>query len=149
MNFCSKQLLNESIFDWHVISEEKKVAEVATGGVLLKKEFLEISPNLQENACAIVSFLIKLQASVLQLYLKRNSGTGFFLWILRNLWEHFFNSAPPRHCIYSSYPFNIVRGMLICFRWKTMFIFIIWVRTTSNCIYTRSFKQELFAVSVG
>ena len=115
----------------------------------IKKKLLKISQNSQEKTCAIVSFLIKLQASVLQLYLKRNSGTGFFLWILRNLWEHFFNNAPPGHCIYSSYPFNIVRGMLICFRWKTMFLFIIWVRTTSNCMYTRSFKQELFAVSVG
>ena len=34
----------------------------ATGGVLLKKVFLEISQNSQENICARVSFLIKLQA---------------------------------------------------------------------------------------
>ena len=33
-----------------------------TGGVLLKKVFLEISQNSQENTCARVSFLIKLQA---------------------------------------------------------------------------------------
>ena len=31
------------------------------------------------NTCARVSFLIKLQASGLQLYLKRDSGTGVFL----------------------------------------------------------------------
>ena len=39
-----------------------KSAEVATGGVLYKKVFLEISQNSQENKCARVSFLIKLQA---------------------------------------------------------------------------------------
>ena len=67
-----------------------------------KKVFLEISENSQENACARVSFLIKLQPSYfpvfglnteiygvnlseykkirdLQLYLKRDSGTGVFL----------------------------------------------------------------------
>ena len=72
-----------------------------------KKVFLEISENSQENACARVSFLIKLQPSYfpvfglnteiygvnlseykkirdLQLYLKRDSGTGVFLRILRN-----------------------------------------------------------------
>ena len=35
--------------------------------------------NLQENTCVRVSFLIKLL-----LYLKRNSSTGVFLWMLRN-----------------------------------------------------------------
>ena len=34
----------------------------------VKKVFLEISQNSQENICAGVSFLIKLQASGLQLY---------------------------------------------------------------------------------
>ena len=37
-------------------------SEAATGGVLSEKVFLEISQNLQENTCARVSFLIKLQA---------------------------------------------------------------------------------------
>ena len=36
--------------------------EAAIGGVLQKKVFLEISQDLQENTCAWVSFLIKLQA---------------------------------------------------------------------------------------
>ena len=47
--------------------------EAATGGVLLKKVFLKISHNSQENICVRVSFLIKLQ----------DSGTGVFLWILQ------------------------------------------------------------------
>ena len=34
----------------------------ATGGVLLEKVFVEITQNSQENNCARVSFLIKLQA---------------------------------------------------------------------------------------
>ena len=42
--------------------------EAATEGVLQKKVFLEISQNSQENTCARVSFLMKLQASGLQLY---------------------------------------------------------------------------------
>ena len=36
--------------------------EAAAGGILSKKLFLEISQNSQENNCARVSFLIKLQA---------------------------------------------------------------------------------------
>ena len=39
----------------------KNNPEAATGGVLCKKLFLEISQNSQENTCARVSFLIKLQ----------------------------------------------------------------------------------------
>ena len=41
-------------------------AEAATRCVLQKKVFLEISQNSQENTCARVSFLIKLQASGLR-----------------------------------------------------------------------------------
>ena len=36
-------------------------SEAATGGVLLKKLFLKMLQNSQENPCARVSFLIKLQ----------------------------------------------------------------------------------------
>ena len=43
-------------------------SEAATKGVLRKKVFLKISQNWQENTCARGSFLIKLQASDLQLY---------------------------------------------------------------------------------
>ena len=42
----------------------------------VKRVFLKISQNSQENSCARVSFPIKLQASGLQLYLKRDSGIG-------------------------------------------------------------------------
>ena len=42
--------------------------EAATRGVLYEKVFLEIKLNSQENICARISFLIKLQAWGLQLY---------------------------------------------------------------------------------
>ena len=52
-----------------------------------KKVFLQILQNSQESTCPKVSFLIKLQVLGLQLHLKRDSGTGVFLWILRNFKE--------------------------------------------------------------
>ena len=45
--------------------------EAATRGVLSGKEFLEISQNSQENTCARVPFLIKLQAAPATLLKKR------------------------------------------------------------------------------
>ena len=50
----------------------------------VKKVFLKFSQNSQGNACARVSFLLKLQPGGLQLYLKRDSDTSVFPWILRN-----------------------------------------------------------------
>ena len=47
----------------------------------VKKVFLEISQNSQENTCARASVLVKLHAYA---YWKRDSGTGVFLWILQN-----------------------------------------------------------------
>ena len=49
-------------------SIEKKTYRSSRPQVFCKKVFLEISQNSQENTCARVSFLIKLQASGLQLY---------------------------------------------------------------------------------
>ena len=37
-----------------------RISNAATGGVLWKKEVLEISQNSQENTCARASFIIKL-----------------------------------------------------------------------------------------
>ena len=42
----------------------------------LKKVYLEISQNSQENTCATVSFLIKLQACN---FIKKETGTVVFL----------------------------------------------------------------------
>ena len=45
-------------------TQETLKSEAATTGVLCKTVFFEISQNSQENTCARVSFLIKLQASM-------------------------------------------------------------------------------------
>ena len=45
-----------------------QAAEAATGGSLQEKVFLEISQNSQENTCARVSILIKLQPATLLKY---------------------------------------------------------------------------------
>ena len=50
-----------------------KVAEAVAQRCSVKKVLLEISQNSQENICARVSFLIKLQAE------KRDSGWGVFM----------------------------------------------------------------------
>ena len=57
---------------WHF----NKFLEVATGGVLQEKEFLEISQNSQENIYARVSVLIKLQARE-QLFYRAPLGDCF------------------------------------------------------------------------
>ena len=45
----------------------------------VKKVFIVILQNSQENTCARVSSLLKLQASGLQLYQKGDCGAGVFL----------------------------------------------------------------------
>ena len=44
----------------------------------MKKVLLEISQNSQESTCARASFLIKLQTSDLQLYLKKTLAQVFY-----------------------------------------------------------------------
>ena len=46
----------------------ERITEAAAGGVLCKKVFLKMSQISQGNTCARVYFLVKLQASGLQLY---------------------------------------------------------------------------------
>ena len=58
------------------IEETEWLIEAVAQKWSLKNLFLEISQNSQENTCARVSFLIKLQAR-LQLYKKRDSGKVF------------------------------------------------------------------------
>ena len=57
--------------------------------VVCKKGALESFAKFTENACARV-FFNEVADWALQLYQKRDTGTGVFLWILRNLkWHHF------------------------------------------------------------
>ena len=55
----------------------------------VKKVLLKISQKPQENTYVRESFSTKLRAWGLQLYLKRDPGTGVFLWILRNFLQLF------------------------------------------------------------
>ena len=65
-----------------------------------KKVFLQISQNLQENTCAKVSFLIKLHA------------WGVFLWILRNFFtEHLRTTPSIFHCTW------LLQVIKCCFYW--------------------------------
>ena len=78
--FLEFLILNHSVTQHH--------QEAATRGVLCKKVFLEVSQNSQKNACARVSFLIKLQVSRIwteygeaecgRLYQKRDPGNRCF-----------------------------------------------------------------------
>ena len=83
-----------------------KMSEAPARGVLWKKVFLKLSKNSQENTCARVSFLIKLQASGLRLYWKRDSGTGVFLWIEISkdtfFTEHLWTTASKMWILYLS-----------------------------------------------
>ena len=58
-------------------------SEAATGGVLQKKVFCEISQNSQENTCARVSFLIKLQAPFSQ-----NTAGRLLLSVPKNSYKY-------------------------------------------------------------
>ena len=63
--------------------------ETASWRVLLKKVFLKISQNLQENKCARVSFLTKFRPATL-LKRRRDSSTSVFLWVLQHFKSIFF-----------------------------------------------------------
>ena len=79
----------------------------------VKKVFLEISQNSQENTYTRVSFLIKLQAWGQNLFfnkvaglrpatlLIKVSGTGDFLWILWNFQKHIFLQNASGSCFWT------------------------------------------------
>ena len=70
------------------------VSEAATRGVLWKKGVLRNFAKFTGKHLCRSLFLIKLQASGLQLYQKRNSGTVVFLWTLRNSKNTFIYRTP-------------------------------------------------------
>ena len=63
--------------------------------VLCKKMFLKISKNSQENTCAWVSFLIKLQSWGLQLYWKETPAQVFPCEFCEIFKTTFFYRTPP------------------------------------------------------
>ena len=69
------------------------MSEATTGGVLYKNVFLKSSQNSQENTCARVCFLIKLQASACNFIKKETPPQVFsceFCEVFRNIFftEH-------------------------------------------------------------
>ena len=79
-------ITRNSVFDLGFVTREFQISpflhltEAATVGVLWKKTFLEISQNTQENTCARVSFLIKLQASWEFCDISKNTFFTEHLW---------------------------------------------------------------------
>ena len=61
-------LENEYYNEVAILMNISEFAEAVVQKCSAKKVFLEISQNSQQNTCARVCFLIKLQASGLQLY---------------------------------------------------------------------------------
>ena len=88
VSFQSSGAIETELPDYH------KMTRSSHRRCSIKKVFLKISQNSQKNACAGFSFLIKLQIWELQLYSKRDSGTGVSLWILWNFEEHLFYRTP-------------------------------------------------------
>ena len=76
---CNKYYEDIIMKTWmrHKLFNNKEKIEAATRDVLYKKVFLEILQNSQENACARVSFLIRLQVSACNFIKKRTSGRCF------------------------------------------------------------------------
>ena len=64
----------------------------------MKKCILRSFTKLTRKHLCQSLFLIRLQAWGLQLYLKGNCCTVFFLWILRNFEEHLFYRTPLENC---------------------------------------------------
>ena len=58
--------------------KKKNAVEAATRGAPCKNVFLEISQNSQENTCARVSLLIKLQAEPFN-FIKEETVLGVFM----------------------------------------------------------------------
>ena len=79
-------LIFEKFFPGKVLylSALKQRTEAVLQWRSFKKLFLEILQNLQENNCARVSFLMKLQVKANN-FIKKETDTDVFLWILWNI----------------------------------------------------------------
>ena len=66
------------------LSVLKQRTEAAAHKCSLEKVYFEISQNSQENTCARVSFLMKLQVKANN-FIKKETDTDVFLWILWNI----------------------------------------------------------------
>ena len=93
----------------------------------IKKMFLTIFENLQENICVWVSFN-KVAGLGLQLYWKKHSGAGAFLWTLQNFQENLFYkiSLADYFCMLSSLygfgPYNWTWSLTIVLKFSFLII---------------------------
>ena len=69
-------------------------SEAIAGGCPIKKVLLEISQNSEENTCAIVSFLIKLQTSACN-FIKKKALTQVFSCEFREVFKNIFCYRTP------------------------------------------------------
>ena len=92
-----KRLTSKKIIRWENAKTELFIyAEAVVWRFSVKKVFLKISQNSQrKNLCWRLFFS---KVAGLRLYQKGNSGTGFFLWILRNFSDHFFYRTHSGDC---------------------------------------------------
>ena len=93
---------------WHEASRYKCLSTEApaTGGVLWKKVFLKISQNSQENTCARVSFLIKLQIQPAALLTKRLWNRFSFCELYEIFQNTFFSNNTSRAIAFALNFFN-------------------------------------------
>ena len=96
--------------------------------------FFKISQNSQENACTVVSFLIKFQASNLQLYRKRERFpntlfllenflvTHCYIVLVVNLfYVSVYYGSCLRLCLLTNFPTNTLRVLHVETTWNRSF----------------------------
>ena len=96
---------------------------------LLLRLYLSSYPEkflVQENSCARVSFLIKLPRPATLLkkrlglqHFKKETGTGVFLWIFLNFYEHLFYRIPLGDCFWLLTDRNLKKFIV----YRTLMIF--------------------------
>ena len=91
--FCHNCKQNGPL-SWGTFVFSDDYLEVVARRCSLKKVFLEISQNSQENTCARVSFLIKLQASGLN-FIKRETLAQVFSCEFCNISMNTFSDKTP------------------------------------------------------
>ena len=82
---CNQMLYgNSSFLFWRKIFQKFLNLDSPRDRSSCREVFLEIPQNSQENTCTRVSFFNKVAGGACNFIKKRDSGTGVFLWILRN-----------------------------------------------------------------
>ena len=120
-------------------------SEAATRSVLSKKMFLKISQNSQENTCARVTFLIKLQA-LLPSY-RNQSPVDDYFWFSTNLKvKHQLSSSYLPNCYgmrFQNHSFKIVYHVVRRASWNSYDI-LLWKAQGKKTlfIWDKVFKSE-------